>query len=68
MNSKAFSLNSADFIALIKNAALVGSAAGLTYFGENLAGLNLGVSSALVVPIASLVIDAAVKWMKDNTK
>lgn len=68
MNSKAFTLNTADLVSLVKNAALVGAAAGLTYFGQNMSGVDLGAISAFVVPVASLTIDALVKWIKDNTK
>ena len=68
MNSKAFSINMADLLAVGKNAALVSVAAGLTYVGQHLTSVDLGPSAVLVVPIASLVIDSVVKWAKDNTK
>lgn len=66
--SKAFSLNATDLVSVGKNALLVGLAALLTYVGENLAKLDLGNMSALVVPVATIVISTAVKWVKDNTK
>ena len=66
--SKAFSLNATDLVSVGKNALLVGLAALLTYVGENLAKLDLGNMSALVVPVVTIVISTAVKWIKDNTK
>ncbi len=68
MNSKAFSLNLNDLVALGKNALLVAGAAGLTYVVNNLAHLDLGAGGALLVPIVVVALDSAIKWMKDNTK
>ena len=68
MGSKKFSLNSADFLKLLKNAALVGGAASLTYFASNVGGLDLGTMGALVVPIVAVALDSAIKWLKDNSK
>lgn len=68
MNSKAFSLNKADFINLFKNTLLVSSGAGLTYLAESIGKLDLGPAGALVVPIVVLGLDTLVKWAKDNTK
>jgi len=66
-NSPAKSLNSADVLALLKNAGLVGLASGLTYIGDNIGGLDLGATAVVLVPIFSILIDSAVKWAKDNT-
>jgi len=68
MNSKAFSINTKDILALSKNAAFVALAAGLSYFGQNLANVDLGSASALIVPIVAVVIDSIIKWAKDNTE
>lgn len=68
MNSKAFSLNLNDIMALGKNALLVAGAAGLTYVVNNVANLDLGAGGALLVPIVVVALDSAIKWMKDNTK
>lgn len=68
MNSKAFSLNGADLLALSKNALLVAGAAGLTYVATNLSNLDLGSAGALLVPIISVALDSVIKWMKDNSK
>ena len=66
--STAFSLNATDLVLVGKNALLVGLAALLTYVGEHLTKIDLGNMSALVVPVVTIVINTAVKWVKDNTK
>ncbi len=65
-NSPAFSLNVADVVEISKNTALVALAAGLTYFGENMADLELGNVGVMLVPIAAVVINTVVKWAKNN--
>ncbi len=65
-NSPAFSLNVADIVEISKNTALVALAAGLTYFGENMADLDLGNVGVMLVPIAAVVINTVVKWAKNN--
>jgi len=65
-NSKAFSLNTGDFRRVGINGLLVGLAATLAYFGTHLAELDLGASTIVVVPIVSILLDAAVKWAKNN--
>ena len=65
-NSPAFTLNVADVVEISKNTALVALAAGLTYFGENMADLDLGNVGVMLVPIAAIVINTLVKWAKNN--
>ena len=65
-NSPAFTLNVADVVDITKNTALVALAAGLTYFGENMADLDLGNIGVMLVPIAAVVINTVVKWAKNN--
>jgi len=65
-NSPAFTLNVADVVEISKNTALVALAAGLTYFGENMADLDLGNVGVMLVPIAAVVINTVVKWAKNN--
>ena len=64
--SAAFSLNVSDVVDITKNTALVALAAGLTYFGENMADLDLGNIGVMLVPIAAVVINTVVKWAKNN--
>lgn len=65
-NSPAFTLNVTDLVEIGKNTALVALAAGLTYFGENMADLDLGNIGVMLVPIAAVVINTVVKWAKNN--
>ena len=65
-NSPAFTLNVADVVEITKNTALVALAAGLTYFGENMADLDLGNIGVMLVPIAAVIINTVVKWAKNN--
>jgi len=65
-SSPAFSLNVADVVEISKNTALVALAAGLTYFGENMADLDLGNIGVMLVPIAAVVINTVVRWAKNN--
>jgi hypothetical protein len=65
-NSPAFTLNITDVLEISKNTALVALAAGLTYFGENLANLDLGNLGVMFVPIAAVAINTLVKWAKNN--
>lgn len=64
--SPAFTLNVADAVEIAKNTALVALAAGLTYFGENMANLDLGNIGVMLVPITAVVINTIVKWAKNN--
>ena len=64
--SKAFSLNVFDFKKLGINGLLVGLAATLTYVGTHMAELDFGVSTMVVIPIVTILLDAAVKWANNN--
>jgi hypothetical protein len=64
--SASFSLNVNDILDIAKNTALVALAAGLTYFGENMADLELGNVGVMLVPVAAVVINTLVKWAKNN--
>lgn len=66
--SKSFSLNTTDLVSVAKSALLVGLAAVLTYVGENIAKIDLGAASALVVPVVVVLMNTVVKWAKDNSK
>lgn len=67
LTSKAFSMDLNDVVNVGKNALLVGVAAVLTYVGENIADLDLGSASALVVPVVLVVVNSLVNWIKDHT-
>jgi len=68
LTSKAFSVDINDVVSIGKNALLVGLAAVLTYVGENIANVDLGPTSALIVPVVAVVVNTLVNWIKDNTK
>jgi hypothetical protein len=67
LTSKSYQLDVNDIVAVGKSALLVGLSALLTYIGENVTKIDLGSASALVVPVVVIVINTAVKWIKDNT-
>ena len=68
LTSRSYQLDKNDVIALVKNAVLVGLAAVLTYVGQNVTKLDLGPSVALFVPVIAMMLDSAVKWVKNNVK
>lgn len=68
MGSSKFKLDLTDVVQLLKMAALVGGASALTYIGQNLSDLDLGSIGTLIVPVVAVVVDAAIKWLKNNDK
>lgn len=67
LTSKAYALDVNDLLNVGKNALLVGVAALLTYVGENVAKIDLGSMSALVVPVVVVLVNTLVNWIKDHT-
>ncbi len=68
MGSDKFKINTGDLLNVLKNGLLVAVAAFITYIMNNLHIVDLGVYTALVIPIITLVLDTIVKWAKDNSK
>lgn len=68
LTSKGFSMDLNDLVNVGKNALLVGVAAVLTYVGENMAKVDLGAASALIVPIVLVMVNTIVNWIEDHTK
>lgn len=68
LTSKSFSMDLNDLVNVGKNALLVGVAAVLTYVGENMAKVDLGSASALIVPIVLVMVNTIVNWIEDHTK
>ena len=66
MGSKKYSLNGEDLKKLGLNTVFVSLAAGLTYLGTEVANVAWGSMTALVVPIATLLLGTATKWAKDS--
>lgn len=68
MGSKKFTLDMSDLLGVGRNALLVGGAAALTCVAENLHVVNLGMWGPAIVPVFAVVLDTAIKWMKNNKK
>ena len=66
MGSKKYSLNGEDLKKLGLNTVFVSLAAGLTYLGTQVANVDWGSTTALVVPIATLLLGTATQWAKNN--
>jgi len=66
--SKGLSFDKNDMIVIVKNAILVGAAAAVTFLAENLAKVDFGQSTALVIPIVAVVLNTVSRWLKDYTK
>lgn len=62
--SAKYSLNVNDLVNLAKNAVLVGTGAVLTYVMENINNVDWGTTGILLVPVVTVLLDAAVKWIK----
>jgi len=63
--SKKFQLDKNDLLTIAKNAALVAAAATVTYLGETIANVDLGPSTAFIVPVATLALHALGRWLRD---
>lgn len=66
MGSKSFKLDMSDVWTVMKNALLVALAAFLTAVMNNLHLIDLGVYTAMVIPVVSLILDTVIKWVKNN--
>jgi hypothetical protein len=66
--SKGLSFDKNDMIVIVKNAVLVGAAAAVTFLAENLAKVDFGQSTALIIPIVAVVLNTVSRWLKDYTK
>jgi hypothetical protein len=66
--SAKYTLDKNDALNLAKNTGIVALAAALAYLSSNLTNLNLGEYGALAVPVITLALNAAVKWLNDSTK
>ena len=68
LTSDKFEFDKNDLMAVVKNAALVGVAAALTYVGESVTKVDLGTMGPLLVPVVTLALDSLVKWVRNNVK
>ena len=65
--SKSKELNKTDLADIAKNAGLVALVAGLTYISSNIHTFDMGVYGPVAVAMVVPVINAVIKWAKDNT-
>jgi len=65
--SKSKELNKTDLADIGKNAGLVALVAGLSYVTTNIHTLDMGVYGPMIIAVAIPVINAVMKWAKDNT-
>ena len=66
MGSKKYSLNGEDLKKLGLNTVFVSLAAGLTYLGTEVANVDWGSMTALVLTFATILFGTANKWSKDR--
>ncbi len=68
MGSKSFALDVGDIASLLKNALLVAVSAFLTVLVNNLASLDLGQYTPMIVPMIAVILNTAIQWVRDNSK
>lgn len=66
--SKFLKLDMNDAISVAKNTVLVAASAALVYLSENVTKVDFGAYGPLVVPMVSLALNTAVRWLSDYTK
>lgn len=62
----AFDIN--DFWSVLKISGLVGAAAALTHLGANIASVDFGALNTVIIPIITVALASAVRWLTDYTK
>ena len=68
LGSGRFSLNMDDVTKVVKTAVLVGVAAALTFVAGNLGEIEMGENLLIVLPMVTMGLQAAIKWVSDLTK
>lgn len=68
VGSGRFSLNMDDVSKVVKNAVLVGVAAALTFVVSNLGEIEMGENLLIVVPMVTMALQTAIKWVQDLGK
>ncbi len=68
MGSKKFSLDMTDVVSLLKTAFLVAAAAFITAVMNGLGSLDLGVYTAMIIPVVTVFLDTVLRWLKNNQK
>lgn len=68
IGSKRFRVNVSDVLEVVKNGALVATAAFLTYVVQNVGSIDMGENLLLVVPMLTMGLNAVLSWVQDKTK
>lgn len=66
MESKKYKLNKEDGIKIAKGASIAIAGALVVYFAEILPQVDFGTYTPIVVAIASVLVNSARKWLKQN--
>lgn len=64
--SKSFQFDRVDAMKVVRHAVVVGVAAGLGVLVDSVGGMNFGVYTALLVPVISSALNAAMRYVKSN--
>lgn len=64
--SKSYSFDYTDALKVVRHAAIVGAAAALTVAIENVGGMNFGSATPVLLPIISIALNAAMRYIKSN--
>lgn len=57
-----------DLWAVLKVSGIVGAAAALTHLGANIASVDFGALQTVIIPIVTVAIASAVRWLSNYTK
>ena len=68
VGSSRFKFNVEDLMDVLKNALMVGVAAVLTFVVDNIGNIEMGESLLIVVPMVTMALNAAIRWVKDFSK
>jgi hypothetical protein len=64
--SKAYSFDYTDILKVARDAVIVGTAAALTVAIENVGRMNFGTVTPILLPIISIALNAAMRYIKPN--
>lgn len=67
-NSPRFILNWIDRNKIVKGFCIAVGGAALTYVAEQLPMIDFGAYQLIVFPLASSLVNAAIKWLSDYSK
>lgn len=65
VGSNKYQFNKQDLMKVLKNGAMVGLAAILTYIVQNLGNVEMGPSLVVVLPLITMGLNSAIRWLMD---